>query len=224
MALKAGYYGVKKNVMDELKQLDGALIVKEVGRGLVFDPEDHLLLCKSASGSTAGVVRETDIVPALTDFGYPLVVTTDEQTSVISDIDIAFDTTPTANTGDTVNKLITSAGVYEALHAPTALYETSQNIKAVDDSFVLPDTYDKYSKIIFSMGRSNVADGFQYYELPGGIQLGQYTLVTSYQESGGTISIKHMTLQKASDNKTFTVVTSTYGSSDYGIRNVYLYK
>lgn len=223
MALKAGYYGVKKNVMDELKQLDGALIVKEVGRGLEFDATDHQLICKLASGSTAGVVRETDIVPALTDFGYPLVVTTDEQTSVISDIDIAFDTTPTANTGDTANKLITSAGVYDALHTPTALFDTNQNIKAIDDSFVLPDNYSNYSKLLLVLGRSNSLDGLQYYELPT-IYLSQYTLVSSYQESSGTLNLKQLTLERGSDNKTFTVKASTYGASDFGIRNVYMYK
>lgn len=49
MALKSGYYGVKKNILDELKQLDGAKITKSFGSGLDYDPTTGELGLKFAT-------------------------------------------------------------------------------------------------------------------------------------------------------------------------------
>ena len=222
MALKAGYYGVKKNVLDELNQLDGAKIIKSVGAGLNFNSSTGALSCKSATNSQAGIAKASDYIGKDVGCDYPFQKSFNADTGAVDNLSIGYDTKIADNTGAYERNLITSKGVYKALHTPTALYETNQNIKAVDDAFVLPEVFTTYSKIFLVLGRSNIADGFQYYELPT-VYIGQYTLVSSYQESSGTLALKQLTLEKGSDNKTFTVKTSTYGSSDFGIRNVYLY-
>lgn len=114
MALKAGYYGVKKNVADELKKLDGAKIIKSVGAGLNLSSQGALS-CKSATASQAGIAKSTDYLSSSMQAQLPLSFTEDIETSEINGIEVQFDTTPTNNTGDIAYNLITSKGVYDAI-------------------------------------------------------------------------------------------------------------
>ena len=62
MALRASYYGVKRNLKDERAKLDGAKIIKSVGAGLNFNATTGALSCKSGTLSQAGIVQLIDDV------------------------------------------------------------------------------------------------------------------------------------------------------------------
>ena len=59
MALRASYFGVKRNLKDELKQLDGAVIIKDVGQGLTLSAT-KTLAASTATKTRYGVVQITD--------------------------------------------------------------------------------------------------------------------------------------------------------------------
>lgn len=56
MALKAGYNGVKKSVLDKLLQMSGALIIKSLGTALSLSDAGELRV-RNASDSHSGVVQ-----------------------------------------------------------------------------------------------------------------------------------------------------------------------
>lgn len=56
MALKAGYNGIKKNVLDKLLQMSGALIIKSLGTALSLSDAGELRV-RNASDSHSGVVQ-----------------------------------------------------------------------------------------------------------------------------------------------------------------------
>lgn len=56
MALKAGYNGIKKNVLDKLLQMSGALIIKSLGTALSLSDAGELRV-RNASESHSGVVQ-----------------------------------------------------------------------------------------------------------------------------------------------------------------------
>lgn len=111
MALKAGYYGVKKNVMDELKQLDGAKIIKSVGAGLNLSSQGALS-CKSATANQAGIAKSTDYIGSDVTITVPLLKTIDSDTGAVSSLSVVYDNEPD---DDTSTNLISSKGVYDAL-------------------------------------------------------------------------------------------------------------
>ena len=123
MALKAGYYGVKKNVADELKKLDGAKIIKSVGAGLNLSSQGALS-CKSATASQAGIAKSSDYLSSSMLAQLPLSFTEDIETSEINGIEVQFDTTPSDNSGDIAYNLITSKGVYDALQTKLGIIDT----------------------------------------------------------------------------------------------------
>lgn len=56
MALKAGYNGIKKNLLDKLLQMSGALIIKSLGTALSLSDAGELRV-RNASDSHSGVVQ-----------------------------------------------------------------------------------------------------------------------------------------------------------------------
>ena len=56
MALKAGYNGIKKSVLDKLLQMSGALIIKSLGTALSLSDAGELRV-RNASDSHSGVVQ-----------------------------------------------------------------------------------------------------------------------------------------------------------------------
>lgn len=56
MALKAGYYGIKKSVLDKLLQMSGALIIKSLGTALSLSDAGELSV-SAASDTAPGVVQ-----------------------------------------------------------------------------------------------------------------------------------------------------------------------
>lgn len=56
MALKAGYKGIKKSVLDKLLQLSGALIIKSLGTALSLSDAGELTV-SAASDTALGVVQ-----------------------------------------------------------------------------------------------------------------------------------------------------------------------
>lgn len=56
MALKAGYNGIKKSVLDKLLQMSGALIIKSLGTALSLSDAGELRV-RNASESHSGVVQ-----------------------------------------------------------------------------------------------------------------------------------------------------------------------
>lgn len=56
MALKAGYNGIKKSLLDKLTQMSGALIIKSLGTALSLSDAGELRV-RNASDSHSGVVQ-----------------------------------------------------------------------------------------------------------------------------------------------------------------------
>ena len=56
MALKAGYNGIKKSVLDKLLQMSGALVIKSLGTALSLSDAGELRV-RNASDSHSGVVQ-----------------------------------------------------------------------------------------------------------------------------------------------------------------------
>ncbi len=56
MALKAGYQGIKKNLLDKLLQMSGSLIIKSLGTALSLSDAGELRV-RNASDSHSGVVQ-----------------------------------------------------------------------------------------------------------------------------------------------------------------------
>ena len=110
MALKAGYYGVKKNVLDELEKLDGAKIIKSVGAGLNFSDAGQLS-CKSATANQAGIAKSTDYIGSDVTLTLPLMKSIDSETGAVASLYIVYDNEPDDGTS---TNLISSKGVYDA--------------------------------------------------------------------------------------------------------------
>lgn len=66
MALKAGYNGIKKNVLDKLLQMSGALIIKSLGTALSLSDAGELRV-RNASDSHSGVVQPDGVTISVVD-------------------------------------------------------------------------------------------------------------------------------------------------------------
>ena len=202
MALRAGYYGVKKKILDELEKLDGAKIIKSVGAGLSFNSSTGALSCKLATASQAGIAKSSDYLSADIVFSAPLVTVRDAETGELTNLGYA-------NTGDLVSN-------------------TTIDLRAVDDAFILTETYDNYKRIVLMLGRNNANDGVQFYEVDFSLlaSIGAKNIlvpVRKYVDSPSPEYVTdYITLQLQEDNKTFKIV-KTSGTIDHGIRNVIIY-
>lgn len=84
MALRAGYVGVKKSLIDVIKSLASSVIIKEVGDGLEYDDDTGELSVISSSAfdiklllhETNGVEKSVDVtVQGLSDYDVILIST-----------------------------------------------------------------------------------------------------------------------------------------------------
>ena len=158
MALKAGYYGVKKNVLDELNQLDGAKIIKSVGAGLNLSSQGALS-CKSATASQAGIAKSSDYLGKDVAATAPM-VTTYAETGEATAVNVLYDTWPTDNTSGENSKLVTSTGVYKALLGKLNVF-----VEALTSENNLNDIRD--TGIYFAKGSSpsNAPEGVTWFAL-----------------------------------------------------------
>ena len=66
MALKAGYHGIKKSLLDKLLQMSGALIIKSLGTALSLSDAGELRV-RNASDSHSGVVQPDGVTTFIED-------------------------------------------------------------------------------------------------------------------------------------------------------------
>lgn len=159
MALKAGYYGVKKNVLDNLEQLDGAKIIKSIGAGLNFSDAGQLS-CKSATANQAGIAKSTDYIGKDVTITAPLLKTLDSDTGAVSGLSVTYDNEP----GDASStNLISSKGVYDAFKDFIKIETTTDSvtIAAGQNTDITPPAKSGYSVIATDLrlsGAGSTAD------------------------------------------------------------------
>lgn len=66
MALKAGYHGIKKSLLDKLLQMSGALVIKSLGTALSLSDAGELRV-RNASDSHSGVIQPDGETTSIVD-------------------------------------------------------------------------------------------------------------------------------------------------------------
>lgn len=155
MALRASYFGIKRNVKDEMEKLDGAKLCKSYGAGLNYNSTTGALSCKSATASQAGIAKSTDYLASSIEYD-DIVPSYDADTGAI--VKLSVDTT-NAVTEDVVNP-VQSGAVFSAIQNVANIISIES--KAVTSSsganFTLPSPGDGMS-IILTVGASNDRTG-----------------------------------------------------------------